>query len=84
VAAVAATQSKVHVAPGRQDGHRARVKRAFEHAWRDADRRQQATIDPAGLLLGMVEVEDALSNRLLQDVGVDPSRVRQALLDRGP
>jgi ATP-dependent Clp protease ATP-binding subunit ClpA len=59
-----------------------RVKRAFERAWRDAERRQRATIDPAGLLLGMVEVEDALSNRLLQDVGVDPSRVRQALLDR--
>lgn len=58
-----------------------RVKRAFEYARQDADRRQRTTIDPAGLLLGMVEVEDALSNRLLQRVGVDPSAVRRALLD---
>jgi ATP-dependent Clp protease ATP-binding subunit ClpA len=58
-----------------------RVKQAFEYARQDADRRQRTTIDPAGLLLGMVEVEDALSNRLLQRVGVDPSAVRRALLD---
>ena len=58
-----------------------RVKHAFEHARRDADRRQRPTIDPAGLLLGMVEVEDALSNRLLRDTGVDPSEVRRAPLD---
>jgi ATP-dependent Clp protease ATP-binding subunit ClpA len=60
-----------------------RVKKAFEYARRDAARRQRRTIDPAGLLLGMVEVEDALSNRLLRDVGVDPSEVRRALLDAG-
>ena len=58
-----------------------RVKRAFEHARHDADRRQRAAIDPAGLLLGMVEVEDALSNQLLRDAGVDPSDVRRALLE---
>jgi hypothetical protein len=58
-----------------------RVKQAFEHARRDADRRQRATIDPAGLLLGMVEVEDAVSNELLRDAGVDPSEVRRVLLD---
>jgi ATP-dependent Clp protease ATP-binding subunit ClpA len=58
-----------------------RVKRAFEHARRDADRRERAAIDPASLLLGMVEVEDALSNRLLRDAGVDPAEVRQVLLD---
>ena len=58
-----------------------RVKRAFEYARQDADRRQRTSIDPAGLLLGMVEVEDALSNRLLQEVGVDPSAVRRALLE---
>lgn len=58
-----------------------RVKQAFEHARRDADRRQQPAIDPACLLLGMVEVEDALSNRLLRDAGIDPSEVRRVLLD---
>jgi ATP-dependent Clp protease ATP-binding subunit ClpA len=58
-----------------------RVKQAFEHARRDADRRQRDVIDPAGLLLGMVEVEGALSNRLLRDAGVDPSEVRRVLLD---
>ena len=58
-----------------------RVKRAFEYARQDADRRQRTTIDPAGLLLGMVEVEVALSNRLLQDVGIDPSAIRRALLE---
>jgi ATP-dependent Clp protease ATP-binding subunit ClpA len=58
-----------------------RVKQAFEHARRDADRRQRSAIDPAGLLLGMVEVEDALSDRLLRDAGIDPSEVRRVLLD---
>jgi ATP-dependent Clp protease ATP-binding subunit ClpA len=62
-------------------GFAPRVKQAFEHARRDADRRRRATIDPAGLLLGMVEVEDALSNQLLRDAGVDPCQVRQVLLD---
>lgn len=58
-----------------------RVKQALEYAHRDADRRHQALIDPAGLLLGMVEVEDAVSSRLLEGVGVDPSDVRRALLE---
>lgn len=58
-----------------------RVKQAFEHARRDANRRQRPAIDPAGLLLGMVEVEDALSNWLLRDAGIDPSEVRRVLLD---
>jgi ATP-dependent Clp protease ATP-binding subunit ClpA len=58
-----------------------RVKQAFERARRDADRRHRPAIDPAGLLLGMVEVEDALSNRLLRDAGVDPAEVRQVPLD---
>lgn len=58
-----------------------RVKRAFELAAGDADRRHRATVDPAGLLLGMVEVEDAVSNRLLWEVGVDPGDIRRALID---
>ena len=58
-----------------------RAKQAFEHARRDADRRQRPAIDPAGLLLGMVEVEDARSHQLLRNVGIDPSEVRRVLLD---
>ena len=56
-----------------------RLKQAFEHARRDADRRKRATIDPAALLLGMVEVGDAMSNRILHRVGVDPQLLRQSL-----
>lgn len=58
-----------------------RVKQAFERARQDAERHRRAAIDPAGLLLGMVEVKGALSNRLLHDAGVDPSEIRRALLD---
>ena len=58
-----------------------RVKQAFELAAGHVDRRHRATIDPAGLLLGMVEVEDAMSNRLLWRVGVDPGDIRRALID---
>ncbi len=58
-----------------------RVKRALEYARDDAARRRRQLIDPAGLLLGMVEVEGSLSTRLLEDVGVDPSDVRRALLE---
>ncbi len=57
-----------------------RVKQAFEGARRDADRRRRRWIDPAGLLLGMVEVEDALANRLLRDSGVDPQEIRDVLI----
>lgn len=61
-----------------------RVKRALEHALEDATRRQRSEIDPAGLLLGMVEVEDALANRLLRDTGVAPAAVRAALQQSSP
>lgn len=56
-----------------------RLKRAFEHAGLEADRRRAARIDPAALLLGMVEVKDAMSNRILRDLGVDPERLGQVL-----
>jgi hypothetical protein len=56
-----------------------RVKQALEHAVEDAARRGRRVIDPAGLLLGMVEVEDAMSNQLLRAVGVEPNEVRAAL-----
>lgn len=56
-----------------------RLKQALEHARRDADRRKQVTIDPATLLMGTVEVEDAMSNRILHHLGVDPLLLRQSL-----
>ena len=56
-----------------------RLKQAIEHAWRYAERRERATIDPAALLLGMVEVEDAMSNQILQRLGIDTQLLRQSL-----
>ena len=56
-----------------------RLKRVFEHAAREADRRKLLAIDPQALLLGLVEVEDALSNRLLRRAGVDPHVLGQSL-----
>ena len=56
-----------------------RAKQAFERAGRDADRRRLRSIDPAALLLGMVEVEDAMANRLLRDGGIDPDEIRSIL-----
>jgi len=56
-----------------------RLKQSLEQASRDAERRHLAAIDPAALLLGRIEVEDALSNRLLRDLRVDPDQLRKAL-----
>jgi ATP-dependent Clp protease ATP-binding subunit ClpA len=61
-----------------------RLKQAFERARHEADRRQLTTIDPATLLIGMIDVEDALSNRLLDELGIDPQQLRQALLPAPP
>ena len=57
-----------------------RAKEAFERAAREADRRASPLIDPATLLLGIVEVEGALANRLLRDNGVDPEEIRGILV----
>jgi ATP-dependent Clp protease ATP-binding subunit ClpA len=56
-----------------------RLKKAFDLARREADRQAVATIDPALLLLGIVEVEDALANHLLRGLGVNREQLRQAL-----
>ena len=48
-----------------------RVKQALELGLLDATRRQRDEIDPAALLLGMLEVEGTLSNELLRRTGVD-------------
>lgn len=55
-----------------------RVKQALERARQDADRRRRP-IDPAAVLGGMIDVEDALSNRLLRETGVDPDDLRRRL-----
>jgi len=59
-----------------------RVKQSLERARNDADRRQLRAVDPVALLVGMLEVEDALSNRLLRDLGVAPEQLRHALRGR--
>jgi hypothetical protein len=56
-----------------------RVKQALERARQHADRRRLPEIDPVALLLGMVEVEDAMSNQLLRDLGVEPAMLRVVL-----
>lgn len=55
-----------------------RLKQALAIA---ADRvtEQHPHITPALLLLGMIDVEDAFSNRLLRDLGVPPDHIRSAL-----
>lgn len=55
-----------------------RVKQAFDRAHQEA-RRTRTVITPGLLLIGMIEVEDGLSNRLLRDLDVDPELLRQAL-----
>lgn len=56
-----------------------RVKQALERAHRDAVLGNAGAIDPARLLLGMIDVEGAMSSRLLVDAGVDPAWLRRYL-----
>lgn len=55
-----------------------RAKQAFESARRHAHGPDGA-IDPVRLLLGMIDVADAMSNRLLIQSGVDPQALRARL-----
>jgi ATP-dependent Clp protease ATP-binding subunit ClpA len=68
-----------HLLSGDAMGVTPRLKQAFAHARRATDRRGAELIDPDALLIGMLEVEDALSNRLLRQLGVDPCQLRDAL-----
>lgn len=56
-----------------------RLKRSLERAGQDADRRKAPAIDPAALLLFVVEVEDAVANQILRDLGVQPERLARSL-----
>lgn len=57
-----------------------RLKLALDRAWKDADRRKLVAIDPPTLFLGMIDVEDAMSNRILRDLGVDLDELGRSLL----
>jgi ATP-dependent Clp protease ATP-binding subunit ClpA len=56
-----------------------RVKQALELGLLDATRRRRDEIDPAALLLGMLEVEGAMANELLRRTGVDPDGLHALL-----
>jgi ATP-dependent Clp protease ATP-binding subunit ClpA len=60
-----------------------RVKQALERGLIDAARRQRDAVDPAALLLGMLQTEGAMSNELLRRTRVDPDRLHQLLLSYG-
>ena len=60
-----------------------RTKQALEQATHDAARRGRSLIDPAGLMLGIVTVEDSLANKLLRSLGVEPEDLRAALHGNG-
>ena len=57
-----------------------RVKQSLERALLHAEWRQASRVDPLALLLGMVGVEMALSNRLLRDLGVEPEELRRVAI----
>jgi ATP-dependent Clp protease ATP-binding subunit ClpA len=69
-----------HLLSGRTMGVAPRLKQAFERAHQETTGRRETQIAPRILLIGMIDVEDSLSNRLLRDLGVDPGLLRHALL----
>lgn len=60
-----------------------RVKPALERGLLEAARRQRDALDPAALLLGMLETEGAMSNELLRRTGIDVDGLHQLLLSYG-
>lgn len=58
-----------------------RAKQAFEHALRNVTVRRRDLIDPLAILVGMIDVEDAMSNRWLRETGIEPALLRQAARD---
>lgn len=61
-----------------------RLKRSFEIALRHAEGRGLPSIDPVSVLLGMLEMEDATSNKLLRSLGLDPSALASAVARHDP
>ena len=57
-----------------------RAKQALDRADTAAGRVQQL-ISPVALLGGMLDVADALSNRLLNSLGVDPLDLRARIVE---
>lgn len=57
-----------------------RLKQALELA-RSAAERSGASVRPVHLLLGMVDVEDAMANRLLMQAGADRTSLRARLVE---
>jgi ATP-dependent Clp protease ATP-binding subunit ClpA len=68
----------VSVLAGHQ-GVAPRLKEALDRAATDAAKRHRSLVDPAALLLGVVEVQDALANRLLADLGVPRTTLHAAI-----
>ena len=56
-----------------------RLNESFERALQHAERRKRPDIDPASVLLGMLDVDEAMSNRVLRDAGIDLDALRLAL-----
>jgi hypothetical protein len=56
-----------------------RAKRSFERARGHAKRRGMELIDPTALLLGMLDIDDAMSNTMLRSLGRHPDELRIAL-----
>ena len=69
-----------HLLSGSTMGLTPRLKQSFERARMENNRRPGGLIDPGTLLVGMIDIEGALSNRLLGDLGIDPGQLRHALL----
>ena len=55
-----------------------RLEQAFAHAAQTATEADDRLIEPVALLQGVLEVEDALTNRLLDDLGVARSDLHAA------
>lgn len=56
-----------------------RAKQSFERARCHAERRGRQLIDPTALLLGMLDIKDAMSNKMLRELGRDLDELRLAL-----
>jgi predicted transcriptional regulator len=56
-----------------------RLKQAFKEAVDEAKQRRYRHVGTEHLLLGLVDVEDGLAAQLLERLGADPAKVREAV-----